>query len=137
QRLHQSGVLAEDRLHLARDRLVAREVRRHEYRLRAQPLGPRRRHRRTYAVASRLVGGRAHDRPWTAPGHHHRAAAQRRIVALLHRGVERVHVDVDDLAHARWILGARAPARATPQREPRRMTLMWPLGSSTATWISS
>src|SRR5262249_32981261 len=85
--------------HLARNGLVAHEIRRHEHRVRAQPLGAHRGHGRAHAVAARLVGGRAHHRAQAAPGHHHGAAAQGGIVALLHRGVERIHVDVDDLAH--------------------------------------
>ena len=32
-----------------------------------------------------------------------RLAAQRRIVALFNRRVERVHVDVEDAAHGNWM----------------------------------
>ena len=98
QRFDQVGMFEHDLAHLARDGLVAAEVRRHEHRLRTQALGAQGRHRRAHAELARLVGGRADHRAGAAPGHHHRAAAQRRVVALLHRRVERVHVHMDDLA---------------------------------------
>ena len=42
---------------------------------------------------------RRHDAAFASPAHRHGAAAQGGIVALLDGGEERVHVDVDDLAH--------------------------------------
>src|SRR5690606_22421801 len=75
----------------------------------------------------------------TAPGHDHRAPAQGRVVALLHRRVERVHVHVDDLAlgwngrglHCPVIVdrsgargGAGAPAMAPPAHGRPRITML-------------
>ena len=60
----------------------------------------RHRHRREHAERARLVARGGHDAAairLAADGE--RSAAQRRIVALLDRRVERVHVDVKDPAH--------------------------------------
>ena len=98
QRFDQVGVAREDLAHLLRHRLVAHEIRRHEHRLRAQALGADRRHRRAHAELARLVTRRAHHRARAAPRDDHRPAAQGRVVALLDGRIERVHVDVQDLA---------------------------------------
>src|SRR5690606_27701011 len=104
-----------DGAHVARHRLVTRKIRGHEHCLRAQPFRAQRRHGRTDAEAPRLVARRADHRARPAPGHHHRAATQARVVALLHGRVERVHVDVDDLAH-RSIVRPGAAARGLVRR---------------------
>src|SRR5690606_25965971 len=74
----------------------------------------------------------------------HGPAAQRRVVALLDRGVERVHVDVDDLAHGRagpaslgaqtCSLGSYSLSTAMPSSSP------WPLDTRVrnrvAAWLA-
>ena len=80
--------------------LVPREIGRHDDERRAQPDRLRHRHRRADAERPRLVARRGDDAALVglaADGE--RLAAQRRVVALLDRRVERVHVDVEDAAH--------------------------------------
>ena len=98
QRLDQRRVVGEDRVDLPRHRLVHVEARRHEHELRAHPPRRHRGHRRAHAETPRLVARRRHHAAFAAPADRHRPAAQRRVVALLDRGVERIHVDMDDPA---------------------------------------
>src|SRR5690606_23655253 len=56
----------------------------------------RRRHRRACAIPPGLVGGGRDDAAGTDAADHDRSAPQRRLVALLHRGEERVQVHVQD-----------------------------------------
>ena len=137
QRFDQVGMAREDLAHLARHRLVAREIGRHEDRVRAQPLGAQRRHRGAHAELARLVARRADHRTRASPGHDHRPAAQGRIVALLHRSVERIHVDVHDLAeggsHVRCGSGGalyRARAPSCPLRASNSRSSLFPISSS-------
>ena len=68
--------------------------------LRAQPHGARHGNRRAHAELARFVaGGGDHSAAVRIPAHRDRLAAKRRIVALLHGRIERVHVDVEDAAH--------------------------------------
>ena len=100
QRLDERRHLAEDREHGVRRGLVAREIRPHDDERRAEAHGLGHRHRRADAERARLVARRRHDAAairLAADGQ--RLAAQRRVVALLDRRVERVHVDVEDPAH--------------------------------------
>jgi hypothetical protein len=78
---------------------VANEVRRNEDCFWAQTLGPDRGHRRTHAKTPRLVGSRTDDGPVSPPCDYNWFATQLGIVALLHRGIERVHIHVNDLAN--------------------------------------
>jgi hypothetical protein len=98
QRLDQRRVLQEDRADLARHLLVDVEARLDEHQLRAEPLGGRRRHGRAHAELARLVACRHHHAALAAAADRDRLAAQRRVVALLHRRIERIHVEMDDLA---------------------------------------
>ena len=91
------GGLLEDRLHRLARLDVGRESRRHDDRLRAQPPRLRAAHRRPHAERARLVARREHD----APADDHRPRAQRRVVALLDGGEERVEVRVEDRRLAR------------------------------------
>ena len=111
ERFDEVGVAQHDLAHGLRDGLVAREVGRHEHGIGTQAFGARGRHRRAHAEHARLVTCGADDRALPAPGDDDGPAAQRGIVALLDRGVERVHVDVDELAHASPPMGARMLAR--------------------------
>src|SRR5271169_1540156 len=51
-----------------------------------------------HAEAPGLVRSGADDRAIAQPGNDHRIPAQMRIIALLNRSVERVHVDMDDFS---------------------------------------
>ena len=79
----------------------------HEQEVRALPARRDARHRGTHAELPRLVARRRDHASGLRSADRERLAAQARIVALLHRRVERVHVDVDDLA-----LLAHAPERS-------------------------
>ena len=98
ERLHERRVLGEDAPDLARDRAVDLEARRHEDEVRAQPQRGARGHGRAHAERPGLVAGGGDNAALARAADRDRPAAQRRVVALLHGRVERVHVDVDDLA---------------------------------------
>ena len=66
--------------------------------MRAQSLRLPTRHRAAHAVATRLIACRADHPARPGAAHHHRLAPQLRVAAHLHRGEERVHVDVQDRA---------------------------------------
>jgi hypothetical protein len=52
---------------------------------------------------SRLVARRGNDAAFGRIADRHRLALESRIVALLHRRIERIHVDVDDLANPPFV----------------------------------
>jgi len=74
------------------------KTRRHKHGLRAQPPRSGGRHGRLQPETSRLVRSGAHHRTAALPSHHQRLAAQMRLLAQLYRGVECVHIDVDDFS---------------------------------------
>ena len=98
QRLDQIRIFAEDGADLLRNGLVDLETRRNEDQIGAQPSGDGRRKRRMHAVGAGFVAGRSHHAPRSVVSHGDRTSPQRRVVALLHRGKEGVHVDMYDLA---------------------------------------
>ncbi len=99
ERLDERGDLAKDREDLARGLTVLAEVGTHDDELRTQPHGPRHRQRRPHPESSRFVARRRDDAAaFRAPADGNRPSAQRRVVPLLDRRVERVHVHVKDLA---------------------------------------
>jgi hypothetical protein len=91
---------SQDLHHLSRDARVLLHVRTHVDAVRARLPGLRDRHRAADAEAARLVGCGGDDAPAAAlagiGAYDDRAAAQLGPVALLDRGVERVHVHVED-----------------------------------------
>jgi hypothetical protein len=93
---HGSGLLEDAEHGLARLG-VGRHPRRHDDRVGTQPARLGAAHRRANAVCLCLVAGREHD----APAHDHRPAEEARVVTLLHRGVERVEVGMQDRGLAR------------------------------------
>ena len=101
QRLHQGRVLGEDTANLLRNRAVDLEARRHEDQVRAQTPRGHGRHRRTDAEFAGFVAGGGDDAAFPGAPDRDRTPAQGGIVALLHRGEERVHIDVDDLPAVR------------------------------------
>src|SRR5208283_1628674 len=98
QRFDQRGVLGEDRVDLARDRAIDVEARRHEHQLRTLAHGRGRRHGRSNTEGARLVTRCGNHAPLGAVADGDRTASKLRIVALFDRRIERVHVDMDDLA---------------------------------------
>ena len=75
---------------------------------RAEPDGPRHRHRRVHAERARLVARGGDDAASGRAGRRRRRACrERRVVALLDRRVERVHVDVENAAHRDYNTGLR------------------------------
>src|ERR1700758_3965449 len=90
----------EDVSDCTRDSLIAREIGWNKDRIRTEVLRSKCRHRRSHSKLSCFVGGGAYDRSSTPPGDDDRFAAKTWIIALFHRSVEGVHVDVHDLP--RW-----------------------------------
>ena len=98
QRLYNIGILSEYIMHTPRHFLIMLIMRRHDDKLRTQPLCLCHGHCRPHAVAPRLVTGSGNHTSWTVKAHGYRFAAQRHVVALLHRCEESIHVYVYDLA---------------------------------------
>ena len=99
QRLDPRRHRAEDLEHRLRRGAVLLEVGPDDRQVRAQADRARHRHRRAHAEGASLVAGRRHHAPASrAAADRHGLAAQRRVVALLDRRVEGVHVDVQDAA---------------------------------------
>ena len=96
QRFDQRGDIPHDRHDLPGRLAVVLEAVRNDDQIRAQPPGAHHRHRRVDPEPPRLVGRRRDHAPASGPTDHDRTPTQGRIVALLDRGVERVHVDVQD-----------------------------------------
>src|ERR1051325_10882623 len=98
-RFDQRRVALEEGADLVRDGAVLFEIRRDEDAGRAEALRARGGHGGVDAELARLVGPGADHAPLARPADDHRLAAQRGVVALLHRRIECVHIDMDDLAH--------------------------------------
>jgi hypothetical protein len=90
-------VFGEDLADLLRDSLVDLEAGLQEDQFRTLPPGRDRCHRRPHAERARFVAGRRHQAALAGSADGDRLAAEIRIVPLLDRRVEGVHVDVDDL----------------------------------------
>src|SRR5207237_8947693 len=101
ERLDQRGALGQDRAELQRYHLVDVEARLYEYQLSSVSLRRHRRHRRTHAELACLVARGCHDAALTRSAYGDWLAAQVRIVTLFDRGVERIHINMDDLALSR------------------------------------
>ena len=98
QRFDQRGVAGEDIADLARDRAVGVEARLDEDKFGAAAARGHGRHGRAHAEFPRLVAGGGDDAAFAGAADGDRLAAQVRIVALLDGRIERIHVDMDDLA---------------------------------------
>jgi hypothetical protein len=71
----------------------------HECCARTQTFRPHCRHGRAYSKSPCLVRSSADDRTFSLPSDNYGLAVQVRIVPLLDRSIERVHVDMEDFAH--------------------------------------
>jgi hypothetical protein len=89
----------EDLPDTVRNRPVACEIRGDEDRTGTQAFRPYGWHGGMNSEGSGLVGSGTNDRTFALPGNDHGFAAQLRIIPLLDRSVERVHVDMDDFSH--------------------------------------
>jgi hypothetical protein len=90
---------------LLRHHFVDVEARRHEHQVRAFPPGSDGRHGGVDAKLPGFVARGGHHASFTRPTHREREAAQAGVIALLHRCVERIHVDVDDSPKSRGLIG--------------------------------
>jgi hypothetical protein len=91
------GVCSANISDLLRDRLVDLEARLHEDKIRALPLRCNRRHGRPDAELASFVTRRRDNPTLAGCADRDRFAVEIRIVSLLDRCVEGIHVDVDDL----------------------------------------
>jgi hypothetical protein len=99
ERFYERGEIGKDGVDLARDRAVNLEAWWHEHQFGTLSRGRRRRHGRVHTVGPGLVARCGHDASFGTVANRDRAAPKVRVVALFNRRIERVHVDVDDLAH--------------------------------------
>ena len=118
------GVYSAKIADLQRDRLVGVKPRLDEYQIGAFSLGGDRRHRGMNPELPRFIACRCDDAAFARSSDRNRLAAQLGIIALFHRCVERIHVDMDDFAEAarpeRGLFRARFGFHASPS--PHR----WP-----------
>ena len=113
-RLDQVRVFLEDLPDLEGDLPVAAEVWAHPDGPGTQPQGRPHRHGRAYPKGTGLVGGRGdHTAALGIATDHDGPPPEPRIIPLLDGGVERVHVDVDDLAVSAHL---RGPPGWTPSK---------------------
>jgi hypothetical protein len=102
--LHEfAGETMDDGHDLAGFGLVSLHARPDEHAFRTKPARRDARHGGAHAELARLVAGRRdHAALRGRRAHDHRPPAQRRLIPLLHRRVERVHVEMeDDAVHDR------------------------------------
>ena len=110
QAFYQRRIARKQRKDLGANARIMRVTRRHHGGLRAAPQGLRHGHGVVHPVHPRLVGRRAHHAAVHAAAHHHRFAAQRRLVAHLHSRKEGIHVHMDNLARQHAVLLAHGGA---------------------------
>ena len=97
QWLDDRGMLGTNLPYLERDGLVDVEAGPDEHELGTPTAGGDARHGRADAEPPRLVACRRYHTAFARPANGDGLAAERRVIPLLHRRVEGVHVDVDDL----------------------------------------
>src|SRR5579875_2939854 len=100
QWLDERRVFGEDPADLKRDRPIDLKARFDEDQIRASALGRERGHRGADAELARFIAGGGDHPALPRSADRDRLAAQLRIVALFDRGVEGIHVDMDDLARS-------------------------------------
>jgi hypothetical protein len=104
ERFDQRCVVAEDRMDLARYSAIDLKAWRHKHQFRASPHGCSGRHRRAHAECTCLIAGRGNHASLGRVSNRHRSATEARVVALFDRSIERVHINVDDLARRHTLL---------------------------------
>ena len=121
-RLDQRRELEHERAHLAADARVFLHVGPDHAGVRAQPPRLEHGHRRSHAERARHVAGREHDAA-LASADDHRFVRERRIVALLDRGIEGVAVDMGDRKRVEFRMAqqARRAARRAAGYAVRRV----------------
>ena len=92
------GVGVEDFVDLGRDLFVDLHATRHEDEVGAELFGFDRRHSRTDTEAARFVASSRHNTTHIAVAYGDGFALKFGVVALLHRGIEGIHVDMYDFA---------------------------------------
>ena len=97
-RFNKVGVGVENFVDLGRDLFVDLHSTRHEDEVGAEALRLDRRHSRTDTEAARFVASGRHDTPHIAVAYGDGFALKLGVVALLHRGIEGIHVDMYDFA---------------------------------------
>ena len=117
QRLDQGADRAQQLHHREAGVAVGVEPAGEERGVRAAPAGLRGGHRRVHPERARLVGRGRHHAPAADPADDDRLAAQRGLVALLHRGEEGIEIHVQDRR-----LGAHAVIVPRSTDTPRRST---------------
>jgi hypothetical protein len=100
QGLDDRAIGGEDFPDLQGDGLVSVEARFDEDQIGAFSLGGDGRHRGMNPELPRLIACRRHDAAFARSANRDRLAAQLGIIALFHRRVERVHIDMDDFTAA-------------------------------------
>jgi hypothetical protein len=93
-----TGEYSEDRMDVPRNVLVDLKARLHKDQVGTLPLGGHRQHRRSHTKLARLITRSGDDSPLAQTAHRDRLSAQLRIIALLDRCIEGVHVDMNDFA---------------------------------------
>ncbi len=82
------------------------------------------RHGRAHSKSPRFVRGSADDRAFSLPSDNYWFAAQVRVVPLLDRSVEGIHVDMEDFAH-NDLATILIPARQLRPLHPRGSCSLW------------
>ena len=89
--------------------LVNVEPRLHEDQVWTFSEGGHRGHRGPDAECARFIARRCHDATFPRAADGDRLAPKGRIIALLHRRIEGIHVNVDDLPYMFWCQSEVAP----------------------------
>ena len=110
QWLDDARIFSKDRADLQRDFFVDVKARLHKNQIRTFPAGGHGRHCRTHAEFSRFIARSRHDAALALAADRDWLAAQFGAIALLDRGVEGVHVDMDDPAQTVRRKIVQAPA---------------------------
>ena len=98
KRLNNIRIFMKNFMYLTGNILIHLHSSGHKDKLRTKPLCFRRRHGRTYSIATRLITGSRHHSPFFRIPHCNRFSAQLRIVTLLYGCVKRIHIYMYDFS---------------------------------------
>ena len=121
ERLDQRRVVSIDCVNFTRDRALGVEPRRDEHEVRAFAHRRARQHRRAHAKFARLIACGGHNASLRSVADSDRAPTPRGVIALLDRGVESVHVDMNDFLTPKGT-HVKHSARRTTLLDRRRLT---------------